>query len=68
MKRRRQRIQIPPGTGSYGPCEIVEVISEEEKAGRPVDPPIELVSGGGMIEITAAISEEEKAGRSIAPS
>jgi DNA-directed RNA polymerase specialized sigma24 family protein len=67
MKRRRQRIVPPPGPGFYGPCEISEAISEEEKAGRPVAPLIELRPSGPPLEISEAISEEEKAGRPIAP-
>ena len=36
-KRRRRRFE-PPGLGRYVAAEIVELVSEEEKAGRPVAP------------------------------
>lgn len=66
MKRRRQRIVPPPlpGPVSVG---FSEAISEEEKAGRPVAPYIELCPAGPPVEISEAISEEEKAGRPVAP-
>jgi hypothetical protein len=38
MKRRRPRICPPPGPGKYVGGDIIELISEEEKAGRPLPP------------------------------
>lgn len=67
MKRRRQHVVPPPAPGPYARCEIVEAISEEEKAGRPVAPPLEPRPAGRPIEICEAISEEEKTGRPVAP-
>lgn len=67
MKSHRQRIVPPPGIGVYARCEISEAISEEEKAGRPVAPLIELRPAGPPVEISEASSEEEKAGRPVAP-
>jgi hypothetical protein len=43
MKRRRPRITPPPYPGQVVSGGIVELVSEEEKAGRPVAPPVRLV-------------------------
>jgi len=68
IMKRRSPPPLPPGHGSYGPFEIVEAISEEEKAGRLVDPPIELGGTRRPVELDVALSEEERAGRPVAPS
>jgi hypothetical protein len=38
MRRRRPRICPPPGVGKYVNGGIIELVSEEEKAGRPPAP------------------------------
>jgi hypothetical protein len=38
MRRRRPRLVGPPELGPYAAGEIMEAISEQEKAGRPVAP------------------------------
>lgn len=37
---RRRRIDRPPGIGPVAGGEIIELTSEEEKAGRPPAPPV----------------------------
>ena len=44
MKRRRPKISRPPYPGEYAWGGIHEAISEEEKAGRPRAPLVELLS------------------------
>lgn len=44
MKRRRPRLVGPPALGPYSAGEIREAVSEEEKAGRPVAPPVEFLT------------------------
>lgn len=44
MKRRRVRIVPPPSPGRVVQGGILEAISEQEKAGRPVPPPITLLN------------------------
>ena len=56
----------PPRWGkmSFGSSEGV---SDEEKAGRPVAPPIELTPAGPPPVLSEGVSDEEKAGRPVAP-
>ena len=44
-----------------------EGVSDEEKAGRPVAPPIELTAAGPSPVFSEGVSDEEKAGRPVAP-
>ena len=67
MNPRRKRILPPPGSGTYVWGGVTEAVSEEEKAGRPVAPRVELLPIGPPLVITEAVSEEEKAGRPVAP-
>lgn len=52
MKRRRPRIPRPPYPGPVVRGETIELVSEEEKAGRPVPPPVQfLVPPGAPPEV-----------------
>jgi hypothetical protein len=44
MKRPRPKVSRPPYPGEYGWGGIHEAISEEEKAGRPTAPVVQLLS------------------------
>lgn len=43
MKRRRPRIVAPPSPGPYVQGGMLEAISEQEKAGRPLAKPVRLI-------------------------
>jgi len=58
MKFRPNRILPPPGPGAYVRGEVLEAISEEEKNGRPVAPPVEVLPA-----IPPEVLEEEAAAR-----
>ena len=51
MKRHKHPKPLPGWNPPQDPVEVIESVSDDEKAGHPVPPPIELHPGGPPVEI-----------------
>lgn len=60
---RQDRSNPPPLPGRYTPAEIVSVVSDEEKAGQPVAPIVDLTAAGPAFGVSEGAGEP--AGRRV---
>jgi DNA-binding CsgD family transcriptional regulator len=51
MKRRKRPKPLPGWNPPTDSVEVIESVSDDEKAGKPVPPPVELRPGGPPVEI-----------------
>lgn len=54
MKRRERPMPLPGWNPPMEPMKVIEMASDDEKAGQPLPPLVELVPGGPPVEIVEA--------------